>query len=260
MTRIHTPWMTRTFLVFGWLAAFALGWPRASLGEPDSERKRQRSAHPAPSTRAHGAMKHEPLLQSSVRKVPNGIVVDYSVDAGDYPILVFNRLRSIASPGSADAERVYRFVVGKSLRLLLGEAPLGPGMQVHARNRPQAVKVERFGRIEDSIQIRTPVTEHSSYFEHAAAGSETPDEVQDVTLFVEIVDARAIKLDRSQLFPDAFQTGPIALGQIQTLRGNTQPMPLPVVRRTDRFARLLQGNERDPVDWMKPIPFPMDPP
>ena len=192
-------------------------------------------------------MTNEPILSAKFIQTEAKLVVEYAVQNGDQPVLLLNRLIHLGSPLTADAQNVYRFVVGNSLRLLLGRAPLPEFREVYAKNVPQLVRLNAHQYYKESFALERPVTEYSCYsaFEPQPAADAV---AQDVTLFADYVEAHAVRVRPSTLFPNAFEAeSSIARDRIHRLRSSVEQLTVPVRKFADDFPRLrLQGEPATP--------------
>jgi len=183
-------------------------------------------------------------LTAKLTQVRDRLLVRYSIrNDGRNPILVFNRLWTGESGREPDTQRLYRFVTKRGLRLLLGSAPL-PSDPVTLRNLPEVTKVEAFTQFEEEVTTPIPVTEYNWYFSDASADLRVAEQVNQVELFVQYVDANGVELKPSTIHPGAFwATNAAAMSNNSTLRSGSSAMSLAVLRQTDEFSRLVFGQE-----------------
>ena len=188
-------------------------------------------------------MPNQPILSAKFIQTEAKLIVEYAVQNGDQPVLLLNRLIHLGSPLTADDQKVYRFVVGNSLRLLLGPAPLPDFRQVHSKNVPQLVRLNAHQYYKEGFALERPVTEYSCY--SAFEPQLTADAVvQDVTLFADYVEAQAVRVRASTLLPDAFEAeSSIARDRIHRLSSSVEPLTIPVRKFRDDFPRLRLHGE-----------------
>jgi hypothetical protein len=231
-----------------------LAWwvPRSAFGDAPTDRTR---AKPPASARTGAAMPNEPILNAKFIQTEAKLIVEYAVQNGDQPVLLLNRLMHLGSPLTADDQKAYRFVVGNNLRLLLGQAPLPDFREVHAKNVPQLVRLNAHQYYKESFVLERPVTEYSCYsaFEPRLVADAA---VQDVTLFAEYVEAHAVRVRASTLFPNAFEAeSSIARDRIHRLSSTVEPLTIPVRKFADDFPRLRLPGEPVALPRSRPLQF-----
>lgn len=192
----------------------------------------------------------EPVTLSVKHVVSSqGLEVHYTVnnDLAE-PIYVLDKLyeRARQDPDNANAELskakldpegVYRYVVGSSLRLLLGVAPLPRGVNVRVRNVPWATKVEPKHAAHGTLKLALPIKEYSAYFN--AQDGYVPAKVQSFELFVEYHRGRAVETSPVSGASDALEiTGGAPLHDLQLLRSGPQAVQLDALTNANKpFAR-----------------------
>jgi len=177
-------------------------------------------------------------LTTKLSKAADRLQLRYGIhNGGEKAILVFNRLWAGESGRQVDPQKVYRFVSGHGLILLLGSAPL-PDSPVTFRNLPEVVKIESHSDFEEELSILAPITEYNIYFSKAPATERASTRIDTVELFIEYVDAAGVETMPSRTHPGAFwTTNSAAMTNYRTLRSGPIALQLDVLRQTGEYAR-----------------------
>jgi hypothetical protein len=195
-------------------------------------------------TTSKASMTNTPQLSMNLTRSGASLALRYSVTNHlAEPILVFDKLRE-RHEDSLDPEQIYRYVVGSTLRLLLGPAPLPRGRNVAARNVPHVTRVDAYKELTSAIELPLPLKEYSAYFAGHDASS-VQVEVRDVELLVSYVRSAGIAVAPSAAGPDILRVAtPGAWNAAQTLRSNVVSLPLDVlVTKVGYFARPRLPND-----------------
>ena len=167
-------------------------------------------------------------------------------------IYVFNRLWDLGANNvpEPDPHKVYRFIHGSELRLLLGAAPLPRLKTTTYRNIPYATLVKSHHSLNIDESLSLPVEEHSVYFAKDSSSSAKPVKVNRVVLLVQFVLARS----GYECTPGPFDREavklevPGILDHAQTAQCRFNPVEIEALRRTDQFDRLiLPGETPEPL-------------
>lgn len=189
-------------------------------------------------------MSDTPELSMKVTRSSDSLELRYSV-TNHLPeaILVFDKLRE-RQEDALDPEQIYRYVVGSTLRLLLGPAPLPHGRSVFSRNVPHVTRVDAYKDLTSTIKLALPLKEYSAYFAGHDANS-VQVEVREVELLVSYVRATGIEVAPTSVGPDVLRlSSPGAWSAAQTLRSNVVSLPLEVlVTRVGHFSRPTLPND-----------------
>jgi hypothetical protein len=125
----------------------------------------------------------EVALSAKVAVSAGGLQLQYRVSNQlPVPIYVFNKLWKRANH-VLDSEQIYRYLVGSTLRLLLGPAPVPLGLNVRVRNIPWVTKIEAHQVFEAALSLPVPSKEYSAYFD-AGQASYVSAKARQVELFV----------------------------------------------------------------------------
>jgi hypothetical protein len=189
-------------------------------------------------TTGKARMTNTPELSLKVTRLGDSLELRYSVTNHlAEPILVFDKLRE-RNEDVLDPEQIYRYVVGSTLRLLLGPAPLPRGRNVFSRNVPHVTRVGAYKDLRSTIKLALPLKEYSAYFAgHDASSVQVA--VRDVELLVSYVPAAGIDVAPSAAGAEILRVAsPGAWGAAQTIRSNVVALPLDVlVTQVSHFSR-----------------------
>jgi hypothetical protein len=182
-------------------------------------------------------MNHAPNLEAKFAHTGGELHVNYTLHAGDKPLLVFNRLRDLGKPGPG-SEQVYRYVVEDKLQLQLGTPPLPEnGMEVYARNVPHVSKLAAHHILKGKLVLPVPVYEYSCYFEIPKV-STAEAQVQQVILAVQYSDEPIAELPPVHGTPDAFLPPAGAYRTAKWLTVKSPALTLPVaLNHSTYFSR-----------------------
>lgn len=174
-----------------------------------------------------------PRLEAHFARSGDQLVVRYTIyNPGDVAILVFNRLWNGVSERAPDAARAYRFILGDTLRLWLGPAPLPADRMLLFRNDPLVVKIDARRSFSETIALSVPVKEYSPYFTEAP-GDYTAVTTQRIELVIGYVQANDLKTAKDRLYPDALSIESPDRGALSHLRSSTCDLELKVERHND---------------------------
>lgn len=213
------------------LALVALVWPGIALTEPDAD-----------TTTSSG---QEPTLQLQVKDTGGALQIKYSFRNGNEPILVYNRLLRLKSADVVrDPEPLHRYLVGSTLRLFLGPTP-DTRTVTYFFNVPHVTKLAPHATLRRSVQVPIPTTEYSDLL------PEDPKfvavQADAVVMFIQYVPAKGVALQRSRLYPDAFEvTGGDDMRR-KLARSNSVPLSLKALRVEQQpgdFVRLAVEGEK----------------
>jgi hypothetical protein len=165
---------------------------------------------------------------------------------GNERIYVLDRLWMLDRSNNivADPEGAYRFIVGDTLRILLGNCPLPRMKSVLYRNVPYATLVEPGTVYRRELDYPLPVREYSAYFKGETASNYADARLDAVEVFVDyIADDPALAKDTSPLEgAHGFDT-PGYWERSQRLRSGRVAIAAPAKKRTDPFDRLFLPDE-----------------
>jgi hypothetical protein len=189
------------------------------------------------------------VLKASASRTPAGkLDVRVSIQNSEStPVYVFNRLWMLdaASKIVTDPREIYRYVHDKTLRLLLGNAPLPRFKQALFRNVPVATPVPPGKTLEQGLDLSLPVYEYSPYFKGEKPTDYETIAVDFLEVFVDYVPAGPKIITRPSAFDPtavAFET-PGIWDYAVRLRSGPIALKVPVLKRTDAFDRLFLPNE-----------------
>ena len=205
-----------------WLALFALLWPAVVLSEPHSgSRKSEHAAHTG-----------EPTLRLQVKEAANSLHINYSLKNGTQGIVVYDRLvRELRKGTVRDPEQIQRFVNGTTLRLWLGEAP-EPDRMASFGFVPHITKLAAHATITRTLRVSAPASEYSAWLPDDPKFVEAP--LHQVVMYMEYESSKGLKLQRSIVFPDAFQLALTAQrGDVKVVKSNPVPLETRALRVTD---------------------------
>lgn len=174
--------------------------------------------------------------------------IHFAVQNGESSaILVLDRLWMLDAGSNevADPHRVYSFVKDKTLRLLLGNAPLPRFKHVLYRNVPNATPVQPGRSLERQIELPVPVPEYSPYFKGEKPSDYADVAIESVEVFVDYIPAGPDVITLPALSdPSAlsFDT-PGVWERAQRLRSGLIPASTHARKRTDAFDRLVLTDE-----------------
>lgn len=172
------------------------------------------------------------------------LVVRYTLTNGlSEAILVFDKLR-MRNEDEPNPQQVYRYVVGSTVRLLLGPAPLPSGRNVFARQIPAVTRVEPYRKHSATLQLALPLREYSAYFANKDETFE-PGKSSELVLLASYVRARGIEVTPIASMPGTFRTAsPGVAGDATLVHSDTVSLALDVrVTRDESFARLKLPGE-----------------
>lgn len=180
-------------------------------------------------------------ISLTVQPVVSGesLVVRYTLtNDGSEAILVFDKLRE-RNADEPNPHQVYRYVVGSTVRLLLGPAPLPRGRNVFARQLPAVTRVEAYSSHTATLQLTLPLREYSAYFANKDDTFE-PGRSSEFVLLLSYVRARGIDVMPIASMPGAFRTTtPAAAADAVLVRSDTVSLALDVqVTHDASFTRL----------------------
>ena len=213
------------------LPLLALLWPGLGLSERGSD--------------AAATPEAEPSLQLQVKDEGKALQIKYSFRNGSEPVLVYDRLvRLRKAEVVRDPEPLHRYIAGSTLRLFLGPTPDNRTV-TYFFNVPHVTKLAPRASLSRSVRMPTPVGEYSDLLPELPKFSET--QVNDVVMFIQYVPAKGIKLERSRLYPDAFDITGGGDGMRRKLaRSNRVPLSLKALRvePSGDFVRLsVEGDK-----------------
>jgi len=208
-----------------WLPLLALVWPGIAL----SERGSDTAATPAA----------EPGLQLQVKDTGKALQIKYSLRNGSEPILVYNRLLRLSKKSDVvrDTALLHRYIAGSTLRLFLGHTPDNRTVG-YFFNVPHVTKLAPHATLSRSVRIPTPVSEYNDLLPEVPKFAET--QVNDVVMFIQYVPAKGVKLERSRLYPDAFDAVGGVGKRARLARSNSVPLSLKALRL------------EEPADFLRP--------
>jgi hypothetical protein len=223
-----------------WLTLMLAMWPRAAVGGDAGHvgnSKRQSD------TRETRTMIEPVTLTSAISRSAKGLEIRYSVNNhSDKPLLVYNWTYEIIHVDTPDPYKLYRFVRGDSLQLLIGTAPR-PSAHVFAGNTPHVIKLAPHATLDRQIVVDTPVREYNCYFSNN--GFEIPAVTRDVELFVEYSGVAGVELDELPRVPNVFMaTQRNAESPRKLLRSGRIPLELEVMKHTGKFSRMVLPEDR----------------
>ncbi len=188
-------------------------------------------------------------LRASVIHVDSrALEIHFSVQNGEAsPLYVLDRLWMLdrGSRVVSDPQRVYRYVRDKTLRLLLGNAPLPRRKSVLYRNVPNATLVPPGRALERDLEIPVPVSEYSPYFKGEKPSDYADAPVTSVELFVDYIPSGPDIATAPASYDSAALTfdTPGVWAHARRLRSGLLSVSTLARRRTDPFDRLFLPDE-----------------
>lgn len=167
---------------------------------------------------------------------------------GEKAAYLFDRLWTLANASEVvpDSARAYRFVDGRTLRLVLGWAPLPRDRFVTFRIDPHATRIGPGETVNVDLSLELPVKEYNVYFDDPTVARFRSRNVNTVEVIAQYApEDTALVVEPSKFIVGAFKVrSPRLREMIRELRLVSTDHQIGVLCRTDAFERFSVPSTR----------------